>query len=133
MVHARDRQLAEATDLVEFLVIFGDPNASRLLRDDHQRIRVRRGRVLNQACCQVLVQGGLHFLGHDGIDALRPGRDRRASFRDRTHERRQVAGTKLRLGHRENVWKFAENIPQLFDGVRDPARTVKVKSHRLQT
>ena len=34
LVHARNRQLTEAADLVEFLVVHGDPNASRLLRDD---------------------------------------------------------------------------------------------------
>ena len=48
LVHARNRQLAEVADLVEFLVVHGDPNPSRLLWDDHQRARVRRGRVLDQ-------------------------------------------------------------------------------------
>ena len=61
--HARNGQLAEAADLVEVLIVDRDPNASRLLRDDHQRSRVRRGRVLDQACSQVLVQGGVNFLG----------------------------------------------------------------------
>ena len=74
LVHARNRQLAEAADLVEFLVVDGDPNASRLLRDDHQRARARRGRALDQTCRKVLVQGSLNFLGHHGIDAVRPGR-----------------------------------------------------------
>ena len=37
LVHARDGQLVEAADVVEVLVVDGDPNASRLLRDDHQR------------------------------------------------------------------------------------------------
>lgn len=36
MVHARNRRLAEAVNLIEFLVVQGDPNAFRLLRDDHQ-------------------------------------------------------------------------------------------------
>ena len=44
-----DSQLAEAADLVEFLAVHGDPNASRILRDDHQRARMRKGRVLDQA------------------------------------------------------------------------------------
>ena len=88
---------------------------------------MRRGRVLDQAGRQVLVQGGLHFLGHDGIDAERPGLDRSASFRDRNHEGHQRAGTKIRLGLLENVRKFAENFPQLFDGLRGPARAVNQK------
>ena len=62
LVHARDGQLAETADLVEFLVVDRDPNASVLLRDDRQRDGVRRGRVLDQACRQVLVQGGVDFL-----------------------------------------------------------------------
>ena len=42
--------------------------------------------MLNQACCQVLAQGVLHFPGHDGTDAVRPERDRGAFFRDRITE-----------------------------------------------
>ena len=98
LVYARNRQLAEAATLVEFLVIHGELNASRLLPDDLQGARVRRGRVLDQAGRQVLVLGGLHLLAHNGIDAVRPGRDRSASFRDRNYERHQRAGTKIRLG-----------------------------------
>ena len=55
LFHARNRLLAGVADLVEiymyniyifnFLVVHGDRNASRRLRDDHQRARVRRGGV----------------------------------------------------------------------------------------
>ena len=86
LVHARIGQLVEVADPVEFRIVHGDPNAYRLLRDGHQRDRVRTGRVLDQTCRQILVQGGLHFLGQDGIDAMRPGRDSSVSFRDRNHE-----------------------------------------------
>ena len=61
-----------------------------------------------------------------GIDAVRPGRDRGAPFRDRKYERHQRAETKIRLGFRENIKKFAENTPQLFNGHRGPVRAVKV-------
>ena len=37
LVHARDGQLAEASYVIEFLVVDSGPNASRLLLDDHQR------------------------------------------------------------------------------------------------
>ena len=37
LVYTGDGQLSEAANLVEFLVVAGDPNASRPLRDDHQR------------------------------------------------------------------------------------------------
>ena len=67
LVHARDGQLPEADDLVEFLGVNRDPNASRLVRDDHQRARVRRGRVLDQSFSQVLVQGVVDFLGQIGL------------------------------------------------------------------
>ena len=55
LVHARDGQLAKAADLVEFLVVDSDSNASRRFGDDNQWARIRRGRVLGQACCEVLV------------------------------------------------------------------------------
>ena len=78
LVHARDGQLAEAVDRVEFLLVDRDPNASRLLPYDHQRARVRRGRVLDQACRQVLVQGGVDLLGQNLVDPMGPGSDGRA-------------------------------------------------------
>ena len=73
LVHVRDGQLAETADLVEFRVVDNDPNASRLLRDDLQRARVRRGRVPDQVCRQVLVQGDVDFLGYDWVDPMGPG------------------------------------------------------------
>ena len=79
-VHARDGQLTEAADLVELLVFDGDPNASRLLQDDHPWARIWRGRVLDQACREVLVQGGVKFLGQNWADPMGPGRDRRTNF-----------------------------------------------------
>ena len=113
LVHTGDVKLAEATDLVEFLVVDGDPNASRLLRDDHQRARISRGRVLDQAYREVLVQGDVNILGQNRVDAMRPGSDRRATFRDRNLERHQRAGAKIRLRLGQNVSKIAENITQL--------------------
>ena len=83
LVHARDGQPAEAADVVEFPVVDGDPNASRLLQDDHQRAQMRRGRVLDQASREVLVQGGVNFLGQNRVDEVGPGSDRRATFQDR--------------------------------------------------
>ena len=88
--------------------------------------------MLNQAGRQVLVQNGLHLLGHTGIDAGRPGRDRTASFRERIHEVHQLTGRKIRLGRRSKAWKFAGNIPQLLDGLRGPVRAVNIKSHPSQ-
>ena len=98
LVHARDGQLAEAADLVEFLVVDRDPSASRFRRDDHQPARVRRGRVLGQTCRQVLVQGGVDFLGQNLVDPMGPGSDGRAAFRDRIFEKHQGTRTKIRLG-----------------------------------
>ena len=53
LVHVRDRQLAEAVNLVTFVVVDGDPNDSRLLGDDYRWARMWRGRVLDQACHEV--------------------------------------------------------------------------------
>ena len=45
LVHAGDGRPAEAAYFVEFLVVGGDLSVSRLLWDDHQRARIRRGRA----------------------------------------------------------------------------------------
>ena len=87
LVHARDGQVAEATDEVEVLVVDGDPNAFRLLRNDHQRAPIQRSRVLDKACREVLVQGGVNSLGQRRVDPVRPESDRCATFRDRNLER----------------------------------------------
>ena len=88
LVHTGDGKLAAAS-LVEFLVVDDSPNASRLRRDDHQQARLRRGRVLDQACREVLVQESVDFLGQNWVDPVVPGSDRRAAFRDRSLERHQ--------------------------------------------
>ena len=71
--------------------------------------------MLNQACREVLVQGGVNLLGQNWSDPVGPGSDRRATFRDRNLERHQGGGTKIRLRLGENVSKIAENITELFN------------------
>ena len=71
--------------------------------------------MLNQACREVLVEGGVNFLGQNGVDPVGPGSDRRASFRDPNLERHHGTGTRARLELAENVSKIAENITQLFN------------------
>ena len=103
LLNARDGQLAEAADFVNFFVVDGDRNASRLLRDDHQRARLRRGKVLDQACRGVLVEGDVDIVGQHWVDQVEPGSVRHATFRDRTIERHQGARTNIRLGLVENI------------------------------
>ena len=86
--------------------------------------------MLDQAGREVLVQVGLHFLGQDGVDAMRPGPDRSSSFLDRNDEGHQRAGTKPRVELRENVRKFAENVPQQFNILDCPVRVVTISRHR---
>ena len=82
LIYAGDRQLVEAADRVEFLVVRRDQNASRLLRDGHQWARVRRGRVLDQADREVLVQGRVNIFCQNTVDAVWSGRDGRVTSRD---------------------------------------------------
>ena len=131
LVHAGEGQLAEAAELVEFLVADSDPNTSRLLQDDHQRARIRRGRVLDEACREVMVQGGANFLSQNSVDPVGPGSDMCSTFRDRNLERHQ-GGTQICLGLRGNVSKTAKNIALLFDCYWGPVRAVKVKCNRAQ-
>ena len=51
-----------AAGLVELLVVDGDSSASKLVWDDDQRARIRRGSVLDQTRHEVLVQRGVNFL-----------------------------------------------------------------------
>ena len=82
--------------------------------------------MLDQACHEVLVQGGVNFLGQNWVDPVGPGSDRHATFRDRNLERREEAKNQICLGLGENVSKIAENITQLFDYERGPARAVNI-------
>ena len=70
--------------------------------------------MLDQACREVLVQGGVNFLSQNRVDPVGPGSDARATFRDRNLEQHQGAGTKIRHGRDENVSKVAENMTQLL-------------------
>ena len=115
LAHAGDGQLAEADDVVEFVVVDGDPNAPIFLWDDHERARTWRGRVLDQTCRELLVQSSVNFPGQNMVDPVGTGSDRRAIMWDRSLERHQGAGTKIRLGLGENVRKIPENIAWLFD------------------
>ena len=58
LIHTGDRQLAEAVNLVQLVVVHGGLNASIALRADCQRARIWRVRALDQTCRKVLVQGG---------------------------------------------------------------------------
>ena len=53
--------------------------------------------MLDQACNEVLVQGGVNLLGQNRVDPVGPGSDRPSIFRDRTLERHQGPGTKIRV------------------------------------
>ena len=88
--------------------------------------------MLDQAFRQVLVQGGVYFLGQNGVDPMGPGSDGRATFRERNLERNQGTRTKIRLGLGKNASEIAKNITQLFDCERGPAWAVNVESNRSQ-
>ena len=89
LVHAGDRQLTEAADLVKFLVVDVDPNASTLLRDGHQRVRIRRARVLDRAGREVLIQSRFDLAK---IRLIWWGREETAAL---------FSGTKISKGIRE--------------------------------
>ena len=89
--------------------------------------------MLGQTCRKVLVRGGAAFNGHEGIDAAWPGRDRRASFRDRNNERhptRSNPNPSCTLRKRQVVHK--ERPPVVRYGFRNPVRSVKAKCYRSQ-
>ena len=88
--------------------------------------------MLDQAFREVLVQGGINFLGHNMVDPVGPGSARCATFLDRNLERRQGAGTKIRLVLGEHVRNITENITQLFDCRWGSVRAVQIKCNRVQ-
>ena len=45
---------------------------------------------MDQACREVQVQGDVNFRGHNRVDAVWSGSDRRDTFRDSSCRRRQV-------------------------------------------
>ena len=91
MVHAGNRELAKLADLIELLVIHGNPHTPGLFRDDYQRARVWGRRVLDQTSREVLIKGSIHLFGQNRVQAMRSGGDRSTALRNRNFERHQGA------------------------------------------
>ena len=123
-VHAGNCQLTELADLVELLEVHRDPHAAGRLRDDHQRARIWRSRVLDQSSCEVLVERRVHFLDQNRVDALGSESDRSAALLDRDLEGHQGARSKVRLRGGKHIGKFTEHITELLDGRGGPSRVI---------
>ena len=60
----------------------------------------------------VLIESGVHLFGHNRVDAMWPGGDRRAALRHRNFEghQRVEAPTSVLESEKKNNQKFAENV-----------------------
>ena len=114
LVHARDGQLTEAADLAEFLVVDSYSNASRLVRNDHQRARIWKGRVLNSACPQLVIEGGVDLLDRSWVDPMGLWSDGRAIFLDRNLDKHQGVRTQNRHGLEKTSAKSQRTSPSRF-------------------
>ena len=65
LVDAGGRNLRNLGDLVQFLVVDCDSDATRFLRDAHKEARPRRRGVLNEAACEIGIQNGVCLFGED--------------------------------------------------------------------
>ena len=70
LVDAGDRNLRDLGDLVQFLVVDCDSDATRFLRDARKGARPRRRGVLNAAGCEIGVQNGVCLFGEDWIKSV---------------------------------------------------------------
>ena len=95
---------------LSFFVVRSDPNPARFVWDDRQRVRVWRNRVLDQTGSEVLIEGGVRLFGHNRVDAMWSGGDRRTALRYRNSEGHQRAGAIIRFGAGKNIRKFAEDF-----------------------
>lgn len=115
---------------VELLVVHGDPNASKLVREDHQWTRIRRRRVLHQTRRNVLVQGRVDVLDQDRAFASGPRGKCQVSCLPGPISKKE-AETK----ENNPAWihrKFAAIIAQLFDGQKDYVRAMYLERNALK-
>ena len=76
LVDAGDCNLRNLGDLVQFLVVNGDSDAPRFLRDAHEGPRPRLRGVLNEAGREVGVQNGVDLFGEDWVKSVGTRLDR---------------------------------------------------------
>ena len=71
--YAGDGKLAQGADGIELLVVHRYPDVAILLGDGDHGAGVRRGRVLNKACGQALVEYSIRLLSEDRVDTVGAG------------------------------------------------------------
>ena len=87
LVEAEDRNLRNLDDLVQFLVVDCDSDATRFLRDAHEGARPRRRGVLNEADCEIGVQNGVCRFGEDWVKSVGTRLNRLSPWRHLDFER----------------------------------------------
>ena len=73
LVDAGDGELPQEDDGMELFVVHRYLDVAFLLEDGDHGAGVRRGRVLNKACGQVLVEHSIDLLGEDMVDPVGVG------------------------------------------------------------
>ena len=91
--------------------------------NEHQGARVRRSRMFDQTGSEILVESGVHFFGHNRVDAMGLGGDRCSALRYCNLKRHQRPRPKIRFGS-GNVRKFIKNAAYLFSGHTGPLRAM---------
>ena len=70
--------MAQEADDIELLVVHRDPDVTSLIGDGDHGAGVRRGRVPNEACGQVLVKYSIGLPGKDRAEPVGAGEHRGA-------------------------------------------------------
>ena len=87
LVDAGDRNLRNLGDLVQFLVVDCDSDATRFLRDAHEGAGPRRRGVLNETGRKIGVQNGGYLFGEDWVKSVGTRLDRLGPWRYLDFER----------------------------------------------
>ena len=111
----------------ELLVVHLYPDVAILLGDGDHGAGVRRCRVLNEACSQVLAEYSIGLLNEDSVDPVGAGEHVGVVRGSGNFERNKRGRAKIGFGCVEGVGKLAEDVSEVFDYRRGSARIVEVE------
>ena len=124
-VDARDCDLRDLGDLVQFLVVDCDADAARHFWYAYQGTRPRESGMLDETGCNVGVENGVDLFRKDWVQSVRARLDRLRSWGNFNIEGSQGAFPVVMFGRGKDVGEFGESRREGVDGGGVPARSVQ--------
>ena len=124
-VDARDCDLWDLGDLVQFLVVDCDTDAVRLCWYIYRGTRPRGSGMLDETGCNVGVENGVDLFRKDWVQSVRARLDRLCSWENFNFEGSLGAFPVVQFGRGKDASEFGESRREGVDGGGVPARSVQ--------